>query len=491
MTGQHHFNEIFFEDVLVPLDALVGEEGAGWKQVTAELALERSGPERYLSSHMLLEALIDHAGSDPEPALAELIGRLTAEMWTLRQMSLATAAKLAAGEDPMVEAAIVKDLGNAYEQATPRLVQAVVENVDMADDSRSRGCCGSSSCRAPATRCAAGHPKFYGASSPGGSGFGEDPGMSENRQLLTDMAEGLFAELSGVEFAAAWPRLADAGFAGLLVAEDRGGFGGDWGDLYAVLRLAGQNTVAAPLGETVLAHKLLAEAGVPAPEGPIGLLDGERVAFGRHCAAVVAAGEGGLRLHVRDAIVWEDATSPAGEPRDKPRFTGEPVAAFASNGDLRALGAFGVVAQAAGALEAGFALAIEHVNTRVQFGKPLGKFQAVQQALAEASEHIAAVGAAGQAAAAALDAGDASFEIAAAKLRTNLAIDATVPVLHRVHGAIGFTMEYPLNRYTRRLMGWRSAFGNDTYWARRLGGQVARLGGRGLWRDMAARGDRK
>jgi alkylation response protein AidB-like acyl-CoA dehydrogenase len=134
MTGQHHFNEIFFEDALVPLDALVGEEGNGWKQVTAELALERSGPERYLSSHMLLVALIDHAGPDPAPALAELIGRLTAEMWTLRQMSMATAAKLAAGEDPMVEAAIVKDLGNAYEQAMPRLVQAVVEHVDIADD---------------------------------------------------------------------------------------------------------------------------------------------------------------------------------------------------------------------------------------------------------------------------------------------------------------------------------------------------------------------
>jgi len=136
MTGQHHFNEIFFEDVLVPLDALVGEEGQGWRQVTAELALERAGPERYLSSHMLLEALIDHAGPEPAPAVAELIGRLTAEMWTLRQMSLATAAKLAAGEDPMVEAAIVKDLGNDYEQAMPRLVQAVVDDIDIGDDSR-------------------------------------------------------------------------------------------------------------------------------------------------------------------------------------------------------------------------------------------------------------------------------------------------------------------------------------------------------------------
>jgi hypothetical protein len=136
MTGSHHFNEIFFEDVLVPHGALVGTEGAGWRQVTAELALERSGPERYLSSYALLVALIDAVGPDPAPDLAELIGRLTADLWTLRQMSLSTAAKLAAGDDPMIEAAIVKDLGNEYEQATPRLVQAALAEHDLADDTR-------------------------------------------------------------------------------------------------------------------------------------------------------------------------------------------------------------------------------------------------------------------------------------------------------------------------------------------------------------------
>ncbi|WP_068073921.1 acyl-CoA dehydrogenase family protein [Novosphingobium lentum] len=134
MTGTHHFNEIFFDDALIPLDALVGTEGEGWKQVTAELALERSGPERYLSSHALLVALIDAVGPDPAPAIAQLIGRLTAEMWTLRQMSMSTAAKLAAGDDPMVEAAIVKDLGNAFEQAMPRLVQAALD-ADLAANS--------------------------------------------------------------------------------------------------------------------------------------------------------------------------------------------------------------------------------------------------------------------------------------------------------------------------------------------------------------------
>ncbi len=134
MTGTHHFNEIWFEDVLLPHDALVGVEGNGWKQVVAELALERSGPERYLSSHMLLVALIDAMGPEPDAPTAQLIGRLTAEMWTLRQMSMSTIAKLAAGEDPVVEAAIVKDLGNAYEQALPRMVQAAV-NADLAGKS--------------------------------------------------------------------------------------------------------------------------------------------------------------------------------------------------------------------------------------------------------------------------------------------------------------------------------------------------------------------
>lgn len=126
MAGHHDFNEIFFDDVLVPHGAMVGERGQGWKQVTAELALERSGPERYLSSHALLVSFIDAAGPEPEPAVAALIGELTAEMWTLRQLSMSTAAKLAAGEDPMVEASVVKELGNAFEQDMPRRVQAVV-----------------------------------------------------------------------------------------------------------------------------------------------------------------------------------------------------------------------------------------------------------------------------------------------------------------------------------------------------------------------------
>lgn len=310
--------------------------------------------------------------------------------------------------------------------------------------------------------------------------------MSENRALLTDMAEGLFADLAGADFAVAWSRLAEAGFATLLVPEDKGGFGGDWGDLFAVLRLAGSHALAAPLGETIVAHKVLTDAGINPPEGAIGLLDGEHVSYGRHCGAVLGAG----KLLAGAICDWHQGESPDGNPRDRLGGIEGFEVPVPSNADLRAKGAFVRVAMATGALEAGFQLAIDHVNTRVQFGKPLAKFQAVQQALAEASSEIAAVGAAGQAAAAAFDFGDASFEIAAAKLRTNRAIEIAVPILHRVHGAIGFTLEYPLNRSTRRLMGWRSEFGNDTFWARTLGERTARLGGAGLWREITARGDR-
>jgi alkylation response protein AidB-like acyl-CoA dehydrogenase len=127
LTGGHDFNEVFFESVKLPASALIGVEGNGWRQVTAELSLERSGPERYLSSTALLLKLIDHARASPSDALTALVARLAAETWTLRLMSASVASKIARGEDPALEATIVKDLGNTFEQAMPELVQAAVE----------------------------------------------------------------------------------------------------------------------------------------------------------------------------------------------------------------------------------------------------------------------------------------------------------------------------------------------------------------------------
>ena len=121
LAGDEHFAEVFFEDVDLPADALIGEEGEGWKQVTAELAFERSGPERIYSSVVLLDAWIAHlrATGRDDPATLALVGDFTARLGVLRAMSIACTARLAAGESPVTEASLVKDLGTAFEQQLP------------------------------------------------------------------------------------------------------------------------------------------------------------------------------------------------------------------------------------------------------------------------------------------------------------------------------------------------------------------------------------
>lgn len=126
LTGGHDFNEVFLDEVRVPSSALLGQEGNGWHQVTGELSLERSGPERYLSSTALLIELIRFAQDHQDTKLHSLIGQLAAETWTLRLMSASVASKIARGEDPALEATMVKDIGNSFEQAMPELVQAAV-----------------------------------------------------------------------------------------------------------------------------------------------------------------------------------------------------------------------------------------------------------------------------------------------------------------------------------------------------------------------------
>ena len=116
--GEHDFNEVTFDDVLVPHDCLIGVEGDGWNQVSGELAFERSGPERYLSSTQLLLEMIDAAASENQRQ-AVAIGRIAASYATLRQMSLGVSGMLARGENPALAASLVKDQGALVEQAMP------------------------------------------------------------------------------------------------------------------------------------------------------------------------------------------------------------------------------------------------------------------------------------------------------------------------------------------------------------------------------------
>ncbi len=236
--------------------------------------------------------------------------------------------------------------------------------------------------------------------------------MSTAREMLCDTARAVFAESDMAPVEA-------AGFGLLLVAEAEGGFGGDWGDLDAVLHIAGAAVPDLPVAELIL-------AGIGNVSGAL------------HAAATVSL--------------------------------------------------------MAGAMGRALALSIDHANSRQQFGRPLGKFQAVQQSLAVMACEVAAVDAAAAALAARLDlvgfdAAAADFEIAAAKLRANRAVGPVTGIAHQVHGAIGFTQEYELHRVTIALMRWRGMHGNDAYWAGVLGRQVAGLGGRGLWEAMTARGD--
>ncbi|WP_226016532.1 acyl-CoA dehydrogenase family protein [Novosphingobium sp. FKTRR1] len=122
LTGDAHFAEVFFENVQLGADALIGIEGQGWAQVVAELAFERSGPERIYSSVVLLDAWVRHLQEVGRSDAAPLVGRLTAELATLRAMSIACTARLVAGDSPVVEASIVKDRGTTFEQDLPEAI---------------------------------------------------------------------------------------------------------------------------------------------------------------------------------------------------------------------------------------------------------------------------------------------------------------------------------------------------------------------------------
>ncbi len=123
MTGQHDFNEVVFDGAFVPDDYVMGEIDGAWKQATSELAYERSGPERFLETFYVLIELVRALGPDLDARSAEGLGRLVAQLHTLRRMSVSVAGMLQAGREPVVESSIVKDLGTIWEQKLPHRVR--------------------------------------------------------------------------------------------------------------------------------------------------------------------------------------------------------------------------------------------------------------------------------------------------------------------------------------------------------------------------------
>jgi len=354
--------------------------------------------------------------------------------------------------------------------------------------------------------------------------------MNQNSDVvLIESAERLFADLSANSFRSAlklgdpipisdiWQRIEEFGISSLLVPEQAGGFGGTWSTAEKVIRRVGYHALPIPVGETMLVCGLLSRAGVQPPSGPLSIgistdghlrtgshtaptrLTGEipHVPWGRwaQCVLIELAAVGEPRRHVivdkSEMCLLKQGSNIAGEPRDSLILSDARATVVQLESErLLNLGAFIRVAQIAGALECALALSAQHVNERFQFGRPLAQFQAIQQQLALLAEETSACGCAAMAAAAAIDYGECTFEIAAAKSRANLAIARGVPVAHQCHGAIGMTMEHALQRSTRRLWSWRAEFGNDHYWAQWLGEYARRRGDQSLWSLLTERSDR-
>ena len=336
--------------------------------------------------------------------------------------------------------------------------------------------------------------------------------MSETANLIREAAHRLFAQhvtndvLHKAEVgewpAALWDAVEEAGFLDTLAdrdvpSEER------TANTAALLRAAARHLAPIPLGETIVVRAYLSARKVKAPRGPLSfaLLEGHththgdhahleghaaRVAFGRHAGNVLLAANGGheaVLIATRRGKLT-NGVNMAGEPRDDMSFgdTAGATVPDLSGQDLLCAGAALRAAAIAGALERVLMQTVEYARTRVQFGKPIASFQAIQQQLAVLAGHTAAAGIAADAAVADLLSFDALQRTASvAKIRCGEAAGAAASIAHQVHGAIGITKEHSLHFATRRLWSWRAEFGSETYWAEKLGRSAARAGADAYW----------
>ena len=310
--------------------------------------------------------------------------------------------------------------------------------------------------------------------------------------------------------------MAAAGFTAALLPEEAGGFGATVTEAMRILQVSAAFNAPLPLAETMLAGWLLAKAGLPVPVGILTLApvrkadiltltrDGggwrlagtaARVPWARDAAALVALAEapGGAMLASVPAagLVTARDVNLAGEPRDTVRFDlvlpPEAVAPAPMTAEaLRGAGAALRTVQLAGALSRALSVTVAYVQTRVQFGRPIGKFQAIQHNLAIMAGQSAAAIAAADMATEALEEGLRTgrlpvLTIAAAKARAGEAASIAAGLAHQSHGAIGFTQEYELHHATRRLWSWRDEFGNEAEWNAMVGRAALRAGAEGLW----------
>ena len=303
---------------------------------------------------------------------------------------------------------------------------------------------------------------------------------------------------------AMWRAVEDAGLPLALLPEA----GATFNEAMVIVRAAGHFALPLPLPETMLAGWLLARAGLPVPSGPMTVAFGDdahiapdgprfrlhghapRIPWARNCVSIVLLDASGLiAILPAAACRIETGENVAGEPRDTIGFDTLVDTAAPSGLDplrLRAVGAAMRAQQIAGAMERIAAMTTQYAQERIQFGRPLGKFQAVQQNLAVLAGQTAAACAAADLAADAVDDGMRLLALAAGKSRAGEAAGIGAAIAHQVHGAIGFTHEHALHFLTKRLWSWRDEFGNETVWNRLLGRRMAEAGADRLWAELTA-----
>jgi len=320
-----------------------------------------------------------------------------------------------------------------------------------------------------------------------------------------------------------WAVLQESGFDKTMLPESKGGAGASWADAARLLVLAGQHAADALLAEAMVGHWLLDHAGVHGATLPtvassahsqqirLGRtrdgwsVDGTlpRVPWGGECShiAFIVGSDADAQLIVlaRDAagISVTSGRNLAGESRDTLLLESvvphAVVPAPFGARELLSLSAILRSALIAGAIERSLALAVEYANLRIQFGRPIGKFQAVQQNIAVLATQAAAARAAAEAGSEAIDEwlegiGEPltqSIAAASAKIRTGEAAGQACAITHQVFGAIGFTEEHELHHFTKRLWSWRDECGNEAFWSRELGERIlADASGQSLWRAV-------
>src|SRR5450830_746038 len=312
------------------------------------------------------------------------------------------------------------------------------------------------------------------------------------RQLLVDQCTTQVVRQieAGQSCQPLWQFIENAGFADALVSEDCGGAGLTLPELYPVLELCGAYALPVPLAETMLARAFLAQAGVVIPPGSItfgvaetepgGRVVCDTVRNGRVADWVMVSQEPhSLLLPAKDAQMSEagfclDATMEwSADTREGLRVD--------CTHDVRTVQACIYAAQLAGALMTVFSRTLQYANDRNQFGRPIGKFQAIQHQLSVISEHAFAARMAAQIGCHSASATPERLRVAVAKARTSEAALEVAALSHSIHGAIGFTAEFDLQLFTRRLHLWRQAGGSESYWHDVLGDElVDRYSGRVL-----------